>query len=216
MSNCPIFQATSAMIAIGTELYALVGELKNQLAQLDGDRIDFDHQIERDSGEKDDWACRWAVFDIPFTFKGARGRRKQRYISVRFDLTRDHLTRTIDQETWPHARQALLVVGHDPSSKNWEADEMEVRADGRLKSDVAWTSCKDSIHHGWLLEWQDASIGERWDQKCWLFAVPIIKLSTPETLNKQVSKVIGGLLANIDPAEGDDTIAVSWQASPLA
>ena len=216
MTRCPIFQTFRAAKLVSSELNSLWEEipkrLKNEAPDLFNKALNEDED-DIITEETTGWAYLGATCLVPVSLreKGARGRARDRKLSLRYDLYREL---SDDHPVWKHASDALLVIGYWPSKDEyWGNEEMVVTAGGRLKDEAAWKGCKTNRQaDGRLLEWAEIAEGKNWSQRSWIFAVPIRSIRDPDSVGKQiVEPVINLLVKDKDPKVAlSGTEAVTW------
>jgi hypothetical protein len=150
--------------------------------------------------ESVEWAQLGATMLIPLALKvkGAKGKPKERHLSVRFDLHRDKP----EESAWEHATSALLVLGYWPHRDgNWSNQELRMSNSGRLRDENAWQKCGNHTHgKGRLLEWAEERGGNDWAQRAWTFGLPLKAIKNPGSVQTEIiAPLVGLLLSNLGP-----------------
>ena len=220
MTDCQIFTTLVAAERISKEMDELVDEFSSSVKVVSDDNVIVEkkatwHYADDSPHTSNGW------YDCALRLRSkAQGPPRSRRLTLYFDLARELVSK--EATDWPHAREALLVVGFDPNSKgNGWSQYSAVLPDGRLKNtedEKTWDDCRKHVFaDGRLLEWQRHSVSnEGWSQRAWLFALPLQRLTNADAVLEQVTKPVVALLSDKEPEIAlASTEAVKWNVQKI-
>ena len=203
--KCPIFATLVAAQKIWNETEALVEEFASNISSFKkGSTSVFKTKWNDGAGS---YYCNLL---LKITNEGSK-KPRQRWLTLQFDLARP-LSKKAKTLKWTHAQEALLTVCFDPrlSGLSW-GDESLASSEGSLLSAEAWSGCKKhKFADGRLLEWEEYSVGKKWSERAWIFAVPLYGIHSPADLKSQVIAPVVDLLVGNNCRGLEKTKAVIW------
>jgi hypothetical protein len=193
MTDCQIFTTFVAAQRIWDEIEVLFDEFSSGLKSYSTGDITLETTKWLDANDAEDppnGVNYWCNSTVKLRSKG-RGPARSRLLTLYFDLARDLISE--EQADWPHAREALLVVGFDPNrARNGWDHFAAVAPDGRLRDKDTWDDCKNNAFaDDRLLEWKRYSVSDGgWSHRAWLLALPLRRLINADAVAEQLTKPI--------------------------
>lgn len=208
MTVCKIFATFAAVDEIDNETDALVEEIKTQLEKdRKKDRI-FSIESEKREMRAQDKHCETSTFILKFRSSGSlKGKPRSAALTLHFDYIRDD-----SESKWPHAKQALLVVGYAYlTSDPWLCNELFVHSSGRLENSDICDSLSAKCNERLLVGTANED-GHHLSEKNWVFAVPLAALNSPEAVERNVTEPILTLLLSRQPDKAfSKSQAIAWE-----